>query len=200
VELLNSTSMVTHNDDWPSATTANQVPMNYRPADLRESAFMTALPPGTYTTVLSGKNGATGNSLLEVYSPGLSNVSARGFVGRGDDVLIAGFMSSGGNGSLQVLIRALGPTLAQFGVNGALADPTLTLVNSNGNVLASNDNWKNTQQAAIQATGFAPLKDVESAILAMLPDGNYTAIVAGKNGGTGVGLVDVYKVSVATNK
>jgi len=200
VELHNSTSMMTHNDDWPNASTANQVPMSYRPADIRESAFMTTLPQGAYTTVLSGKNGMTGNGLLEVYSPGLSNVSTRGFVGTGDRVLIGGFSSSGGNGSLQVVIRALGPTLTQFGVSGALADPTLILVNGNGSVIASNDNWKNTQQSTIQATGFAPPNDLESAIFATLPNGNYTAILAGKNGGTGVGLLDVYKVSVATNK
>ena len=163
---------------------------------------MATLTPGAYITVLSGKNGTTGNGLLEVYSTlsGLSNVSTRGFVGTGDDVLIGGFSSRGGNGSLQVIIRALGPTLTQFGINAALADPTLTLVNSNGSVIASNDNWKNTQQNVIQASGFAPPNDLESAIFAALPNGNYTAILAGKNGETGVGLLDVYKVSVATNK
>ena len=157
---------------------------------------MTTLPPGAYTTVLSGKNATTGNGLLEVYSSvsGLSNVSIRGFVGTGDHVLIDGFSSSGGTGSIQLVIRALGPTLTQFGVNGALADPTLLLVNSNGTLIASNDNWKNTQQSAIQATGFAPPNDLESAIFATLPNGNYTAIVAGKNGGTGVALLEVYKV------
>jgi hypothetical protein len=163
---------------------------------------MTTLPPGAYTTVLSGKNATTGNGLLEVYSSvsGLSNVSIRGFVGTGDHVLIGGFSSSGGNGNIQLIIRALGPTLTQFGVNGALADPTLVLVNSNGNLIATNDNWKNTQQSTIQATGFAPPNDLESAIFATLPNGNYTAIVAGKNGGTGIGLLEVYKVAVATVK
>jgi hypothetical protein len=161
---------------------------------------MTALPPGAYTTVLSGKNGATGNGLLEVYSPGLSNVSARGFVGTGDDVLIGGFSSSGGNGSLQVVIRALGPSLTKFGINRALADPTLILVNGNGSVIASNDNWKNTQREVIQSTGFAPSNDLESAIFATVPNGNYAAILAGENGGTGVGLLEVYKVAVATSQ
>ena len=202
LELHNSTSMMSFNDDWPNAATAAQVPMSYRPANIRESAFTATLTAGAYTTVLSGKNGTTGNGLLEVYSTlsGLSNVSTRGFVGTGDHVLIGGFMSSGGNGSLQVIIRALGPTLTQFGVNGALADPTLALVNSNGSVIASNDNWQNTQREVIQTTGFAPPNDLESAIFATLPNGNYTAILADKNGETGVGLLDVYKVSVATNK
>ena len=147
LELHNTTSMMTSNDDWQSAANANQIPLNYRPPDSRESAVMTTLQPGAYTAVLSGKNGTTGNGLLEVYSslPGVTNVSTRGFVGTGDHVLIGGFISSGGNGSLQVIIRALGPTLRQFGVSNALVDPTLALVNSNGQVLASNDNWKNTQ-------------------------------------------------------
>jgi hypothetical protein len=176
--------------------------MNYRPADARESAFMTTLPPGAYITVLSGKNGTTGNGLLEVYSTtsGLSNVSTRGFVGTGDDVLIGGFSSRGGNGSIQLIIRALGPTLTQFGVSGASADPTLSLIDGNGNVVAFNDNWKNTQKTAIQNTGFAPPNDLESAILTTLTNGNYTAIVSGKNGATGVGLLEIYKVAIATNK
>ena len=163
---------------------------------------MTTLQPGAYTAVLSGKNSAAGNALIEVYATlsGLTNVSTRGFVGTEDRVLIGGFISNGGNGSLQAVIRALGPTLRQFGVSNALTDPTLALVNSNGQVLASNDNWKNTQQAQIQATGFAPPNDLEPAIYATLPNANYTAIVSGKNGATGVGLVEVYKVAVAVNQ
>lgn len=202
LQLHNATSMMMLNDDWQSAANASQIPMNYRSPDIRESALMTTLPPGSYTTVLSGKNTTASNGLLEVYSilSGLSNVSTRGFVGIGDHVLIGGFSSSGGNGSIQLIIRVLGPTLTQFGVNGALPDPTLALLDSNGNVLASNDNWKNTQQSTIQATGFAPPNDLEAAILAILPNGNYTAIVSGKNGTTGVALLEVYKVALATNK
>ena len=194
--LHNSTSTITSNDNWQSAANAGQIPINYRPPDIRESVIMTTLPPGSYTTVLSGKNAGPGTGLLEVYSTssGLSNASVRGFVGTGDHVLIGGFSSSGGNGTIQLIIRALGPTLTQFGVNGALADPTLTLIDGNGNVVAFSDNWKNTQEGAIQATGFAPPSDLESAILATLPNGNYTAIVSGKNGTTGVGLVEVYKL------
>ncbi len=196
------------NDNWKdSQQAAIQATGLASPNDL-ESAILFNLQPGNYTAILAGKNGNTGVGLMEVYdiSPGpgvfaeLTNVSTRGFVGSGQDVMIGGFISSGGNGSLQVIIRALGPTLSQFGVSNALIDPTLALVNSNGQVLASNDNWKNTQQAQIQATGFAPPNDLESAIYATLPNGNYTAIVSGKNGATGVGLLEVYKVAVATNK
>jgi hypothetical protein len=109
-------------------------------------------------------------------------------------IAAGGFSSSGGSGSIQLIIRALGPTLTQFGVNGPLADPTLALIDGSGNVVAFNDNWKNTQQTVIQNSGFAPSNDLESAILATLPNGNYTAIVSGKNGTTGVGLVEVYKL------
>jgi len=201
LELHNTTSMMTSNDDWQNAANANQIPINYRPANSHESAIMTTLQPGAYTTVMHGKNSTTGIGLLEVYSTlsGLTNVSTRGFVGTGDHVLIGGFISSGGNGSLQVIIRALGPTLTQFGVSGALADPTLSLMDGNGNVVAFNDNWKNTQQTVIQNSGFAPPSDLESAILAILPNGNYTAIVSGKNGTTGVSLLEVYKVALATS-
>src|SRR5437764_1042122 len=133
LELHNTTSMMTSNDDWQSAANANQIPINYRPANSHESAIMTTLQPGAYTTVMHGKNSTTGIGLLEVYSTlsGLTNVSTRGFVGTGDHVLIGGFISSGGNGSLQVIIRALGPTLTQFGVSGALADPPLSLMHRN---------------------------------------------------------------------
>jgi hypothetical protein len=151
---------------------------------------------------MHGKNSTTGIGLLEVNSTssGLTNVSIRGFVSTGDHVLIGGFSSSGGNGNIQLIIRALGPTLTQFGVSGALADPTLALIDGNGNRVASNDNWKNTQQSLIQATSFAAPNDLESAIFATLPNGNYTAIVTGKNGATGVSLLEVYKVAVASNQ
>jgi hypothetical protein len=137
---------------------------------------------------------------VEVYdiSPGvfaeLTNVSTRGFVGTGDNVMIGGVITSGGNGSTQIVVRGLGPTLAQFGVSGALANPVVTLVDGNGTVVRSNDNWKNTQQAAIQATGLAPPNDLESAMVVTVAAGNYTAILSGSGGGTGIGLVEVYKL------
>ena len=114
------------------------------------------MPPGNYTAILSGKNGTTGIGLVEVYdiSPGvfaeLTNVSTRGFVGTGDNVLIGGFITSGGNGSTEVVVRGLGPRLSQppFNLSGTLADPVVTLVDQNGTTVKTNDNWKNTQQAA----------------------------------------------------
>jgi len=123
----------------------------------------------------------------------LSNVSTRGFVGMDNDVLIGGFIAAGGNGSSEVVIRAMGPSLAQFGVSNFLADPIVAIYNSHGAVVSSNDNWKTSQQAAIQATGLAPASDFESAILLTLPVGNYTAVVRGKNRSTGVALVEAYR-------
>ena len=106
--------------------------------------------------------------------------------------LSAGFVSAGA-GTITVLVRAIGPSLAQFGIAGVLADPTLRLIDGNGATIDFNDNWKDTQQALIEATGKAPINDLEAAILATLPPGPFTAIVSGKNGGSGIGLVDVFK-------
>src|SRR5205823_13924554 len=153
------------------------------PNDL-ESGILQILQPGNYTAILSGKNGTTGVGLVELYdisggtSAELTNVSTRGFVGTGDNVLIAGFIASGGNGSTQIVVRGLGPTLAAppFSIAGALADPVVTLVDQNGTVVKTNDNWKNTQQTAIQATGLAPPNDLESAMVVTVNAGRYTAI------------------------
>ncbi len=188
------------NDNWKDTQQAQIQSTGKAPPNDLESAILQILQPGNYTAALSGKNGTTGVGLVEVYdiSPGvnaeLMNVSTRGVVGTGQNVMIGGFITSGGNGSTEVVIRGLGPTLTQFGVANALADPVVTLVNSMGSVVATNDNWKNTQQAAIQATGLAPPNDLEAAILTTVATGNYTAILSGNGGGTGTGLVEVYKL------
>ena len=106
-------------------------------------------------------------------------------------MIIAGFIT---NGSTQVVVRGLGPTLTQFGVSEALADPVVSLFDGNGNVVQTNNNWKDTQQAEIQATGLAPPNDLEGVILAPVAAGNYTAILSGNRGGTGIGLVEIYKL------
>jgi len=128
----------------------------------------------------------------------LGNVSTRGFVDTGDNVMIGGFILGPGGSSIgTVLVRALGPSVA---VSPVLADPTLELHNGNGAKIASNDNWKiddqtgQSQEAAIRATTLPPSNDLESALVANLVPGNYTVIIAGKNGGTGVGLVEAYNL------
>ena len=164
-------------------------------------AIRIALQPGNYTAVLSGKNNTTGVGLVEVYdieksvSSALTNVSSRGFVGTDQNVMIGGFITEGGNGSTEVIVRALGPTLSNFGVANALADPTLELRDINGNLIRSNDNWSSTQQAEIIATGLQPSNDAESAIVATLAPSNYTMIVRGVNSTTGVALVEVYRLN-----
>jgi sugar lactone lactonase YvrE len=200
LDLHDSASSIATNDNWKDTQQAEIQATGLAPPNDAESAILITLQPGNYTAILAGKNGTTGVGLMEVYDTDpavfaeLTNVSTRGFVGTGQSVMIGGFITGGGNGSTQVVVRGLGPTLTQFGVAGALADPVVTLVDGMGNVIQTNDNWKNTQQAAIQATGLAPPNNLEAAILATVPAGNYTAILSGSGGGTGIGLVEIYKL------
>ena len=149
----------------------------------------------------SGKNGTTGVGLIEVYdvdvlsTSQVSNISTRGRVQTGNNVMIGGFIVSGASGSINLVVRVLGPTLTQFGVANALADPTLQLYDGNGTIIASNNNWKDSQQTQIQNSGRQPPNNLEPAIAVTVSPGNYTAIVRGNNNTTGVGLVEVYQVS-----
>ena len=136
--------------------------------------------------------------MYEFYSPGLNskltNVSGRGFVGTGDNALISGFIV-GEVGSGTVIVRALGPSLASFGVSNPLSDPILTIYDSKGSLIATNDNWQDSNNAIdVQRNGLAPPNALESAIVLQLPAGEYTAIVRGTNGGTGNALVEVYNL------
>lgn len=190
--------VIVSNDNWQSAPNSSDVPQGFRPADMRESVILTTLQPGSYTAIVSGSNKTSGVGLVEVYdlaataSSRLANVSTRGFVQTGDNVMIGGFIAQGGDGISQIVVRAIGPSLTTFGVSNALANPTLELRDGNGAMIRSNDNWKDNQQTALQATGLAPSNDFESAILATVTAGNYTAIVRGVNNSTGVALVEVY--------
>ncbi len=190
-------AIITSNNDWASAPNAQSIPANLRPPNSLESAILTSLGQGNYTAVVSGVNSTTGVALAEVYDLDttvgaiLSNISTRGFVGTDTQVMIGGLIIQG-PATQKVLIRGLGPTLTDFGVTGALANPTLELRDVNGNLIDSNDNWKSTNQAAIMATGLQPPNDLESAILRILNAGNYTAIIRGVNSTTGVALIEVY--------
>jgi hypothetical protein len=193
-------NLIASNDDWQTAANAGQIPVGLQPSDSHEPAILATLQPGSFTAVLRGKNGASGVGLVEIndrsngVASKLANVSTRGFVGAGENVMIGGVILSGGSGGRMTLIRALGPTLAQppFNIAGALTNPTLLLVDANGSVVASNDDWKSSQESEIQATGLAPPNDKEAAILTTLPPGRFTAIVSGKNEETGIALVDVF--------
>jgi hypothetical protein len=196
LELHNSTgAVIAFNDDWQDAANAQSITPSLQPPNDLESAILTTLNPGAYTAIVRGFHNSTGTALVEVYdmsvgSTELSNISTRGFVQTGNDVMIAGVIVQFHN--KQVIVRALGPTLTGFGVPNALADPTLEIRDVNGTLLASNDDWKDTQQNAIAATGLAPPHDFESAIVGTLLPGNYTAIVRGFNNTTGNALVEVY--------
>jgi uncharacterized delta-60 repeat protein len=194
-------ALIAANDNWKATQQAQIQATGLAPSNNFEAAILVTLSPGAYTALVQGKAMTTGIALAQVYDvdPNANsrptNLSARAFVGTGNDVLIGGTIIGGNAGSLlRVLVRALGPSLASAGVTTPLADPTLSLRDANGNVIASNDNWKNSQQAAIAATGKAPPNDSESAILGLLAPGNYTAIVAGKNGTTGVALIEFYSL------
>jgi len=165
IDLHDSTgNTIATNDDWQTAINANQIPVAFQHADSHELATLATLLPGSFTAILRGKNGGSGVGLIEMNdlstaaASKLTNVSTRGFVGTGENVMIGGFILNGGSGERQILIRALGPTLAQapFNIAGSLTDPTLILVDGNGTVVASNDDWKSSQQNEIQATGLGP--------------------------------------------
>jgi hypothetical protein len=145
-------------------------------------------------------NNTTGVAVVEGYdiqagtSSQLGNISTRGLVQTGTKVMIAGTIV-GGTANQKIIVRALGPTLSNFGVANALADPTLELRDINGNLIQANDNWRSTQQAEIIATGLQPSYDAEAAIVATLAPSNYTMIVRGVNNTTGVALVEVYRLN-----
>ncbi|HEY3662412.1 MAG TPA: hypothetical protein VGL24_04600 [Chthoniobacterales bacterium] len=184
------------NDNWKDAQEAEITAAGFAPGDTKEAAIIRRLTPGAYTAIVSGRNGDTGIGLVEAYgldgTAQVVNISTRGFVQTGDNAMIGGFIVLDTGTTTTVLVRAIGPSLT--GVSNAMADPTLELHDGNGATLASNDNWKDTQQTEIQATGLAPTKDKESAILKTLSAGAYTAVVLGKDNSTGVGLIEAYNL------
>jgi hypothetical protein len=210
-----SGALIASNNDWQHTIiggiiTGDQVVQiqvsGYAPGDLRESAMIVSLPPGNYTAIVRGTDNMTGVALAEVYDrypapdSKLNNISTRSFVQTGADAMIGGFIVQGTQPK-RVIIRAIGPELAQHGVPNPLADPTLELHNGPGALIASNDNWMTTviggiitsdQVQDIRDSGHAPTDPSESAIIATLPPGRYTAIVRGVNNTTGVALVEVY--------
>jgi len=199
LDLYNGANLIMSNDNWKDMQQAAISTTGKAPPNDLESAIRHTFAAGNYTAIVRGKNNTTGIGLVEAYdldeapATTLTNISTRGFVDTDQNVMIGGFIS--GNGIAKVIVRALGPTLSQFGVTNVLADPTLEVRDGQANLLASNDNWKDTQQAEIQASGKAPPNDKESAIIIERPPANTTAIVRGKNNTTGNALVEVYTLS-----
>jgi len=188
---------VAGNDNWRDTQQDELKATTIPPTSDYDSAIVRTVNPGAYTAVLAGKGATTGVGVVEVYDldlaadSRLANIATRGLVGEGDDVLICGTIAVG-NGTTTVLFRALGPST---GVPGALNDPTLELHDGQGATIATNDNWQDTQGAAIQNTTIPPNDPREAAILRDLTPGAYTAVVRGKNGSTGVAVIDAYQLN-----
>jgi hypothetical protein len=171
------------------------------PGNDLESAIVATLDAGAYTAIVRGNGNTSGLALVEVYDLNqgvdakLANLSTRAFVNTGDNIVIAGFvLSADGVGADRVIVRGIGPSLPAFGISPVLTDPTLELRDNNGALLLSNNDWQeNPEQAMeIDAAGLAPTNSLESAMAATLPPGLYTALLAGRNNGTGIGVVEVY--------
>ena len=209
LELRNDAgTLIASNDNWQDdpVQAASLVKLNLAPGGTLESALIRSFQPGAYTTVVGGKNGAAGVGLVEVYNVNnlvsgpsqgseLANISTRGGVQTGNDVMIGGFIL-GGDTTGEIALRGIGPSLAQSGITDFLADPTLELRDSNGALLFSNDDWHDDSASAAELTahGLALSNSAESGIFVALSPGSFTVILAGKNGGSGISLVEIYAV------
>jgi hypothetical protein len=194
-----SNPLFTNNDWMDSPQKQAIIDSTVPPDDPKESAIVATLQPGNYSAILSGTGTNTGIGVVELFDLDQSapanpaNISSRGFVEAGDNVMIGGFII-GGSQNRTVLARAIGPSLSAF-VPNALQDPVLELHDSSGTPIASNDDWKTDQESQIRATGVAPSDDRESAIVSSpLAPGNYTAIVRGKGTNTGVAVVEIFEL------
>jgi hypothetical protein len=200
-----SGALIFQNDDWQdnSDQAAQLNALGLAPPDPKESGIVATLTPAAYTAVLAGKNNGVGVGLVEIYDTSqgtgsqLANISTRGFVRTGNNVMIGGFILGGGSNETRIVVRGIGPSLAQFGLSPVLTDPTLELRNADGALLLSNDDWQDDSASAAQlvSRNLAPQHPKESGIFALLPPGAFTAILAGKSGGTGIGLVEIYNVN-----
>ena len=202
LEVREGATLLGENDDWRSSQENEIIATTIPPSDNREPALVGILNPGAYTAIMSGKDGSTGIGLVEVFDLGtasleassnarLANISTRGFVQQGDNVMIGGFIVSGS--ASRVIVRGIGPSLSASGVVDALQDTTIDLLDGNGSLIVANDNWREGgQDQEIIDTGVPPGDDRESAIVANLNPGAYTAVLRGKDGRTGVALVEAF--------
>ncbi|MGI8891144.1 MAG: hypothetical protein ACR2G0_10240, partial [Chthoniobacterales bacterium] len=199
MELHNAAGeLIASNDDWQQSLDAGEIiESGLAPTDARESAIIARIAPGNYTAVISGVNNGTGIGLVESYTldtnaSHAANISTRGRVGSGEDAMIGGFII-GGRTSKTILVRALGPSLGAVGFTDVLNDPLVELHDGDGQLIASSDDWTSESDASeISAAGLGPSSVKEAALIATIPSGNYTAVVRGADGGSGVGLVEIY--------
>ena len=198
--MIGSGGLILSNNNWRDTQEAQIQATGLAPSNDLEAAAVATLVPGNYTVIVRDANGGSGVGLVEVYDQRLTahsklaNISTRGFVGTGADIMIAGFILAGSTGQDTLIVRGIGPSLIQFGVPDALTDPILELRDSSGTLITQNNDWQDdpAQAALITAAGLAPTNDLESGIAATLSPGLYTALLAGQDNATGVGLVEVY--------
>ncbi len=194
-------ALLMRNDNWRDGQPGEVEGTVFQPESERESVIVTTLNPGAYTAILTGKNGAIGIGMVEVYDgaphtkPEFTNISTRGDVEAGDGRMIGGFIL-GPTGRTRVVLRGLGPSLQNRNVSDILTDPVLDLRNGQGDRLATNDNWTDDVAQALEliSLGIQPPNTNEAALAVTLPAGGYTLILSGKNGGTGNGLVEVFNL------
>ena len=203
LEIYGRNGLISSNDNWADDpnTTAELQQYGLTPtSNLEAAAVIDPGIGGNFTAIIRGKNNSSGIAVVEFYdvvdgaTMHLRNVSSRGLVQPGDNVMIGGLILQDGNGPTHVVARALGPSLTSSGIGNPLADPTLELRNSNGELLLSNDNWQEAQAAELNDVGLAPTNPAEAAILALLDQGAYTAIVRGTGNSTGIALVEFYQL------
>lgn len=211
LEIREGDDVIASNDDWRGTEDESQqaeiTASGLAPIDDREAAVIINVSGGdagaTYTAILSGVDDTEGIGLIEVYDidaqsmADLGNISTRGFVGTGNDVLIGGIIvrdASGKNQSQDILVRGIGPSLGAGGVVNPLQDPQLTLYDVQGNTIAFNDDFATDPQGNIPGSGLPPTNAKESAIRRTLAPSAYTFILNGANGGTGIGLVEAYNL------
>jgi hypothetical protein len=193
------------NDNWRDTQEAQIIATGIPPTDDLESAILVTLQPGAYTAIVRGKNDTVGTALVEVYDldrsvdSKLGNLSTRAFVSTGDDIVIAGFLlNSVSTGAERIVVRGMGPSLAPniFPAGAVLADPTLELHDVNGALIMENNDWQDdpTQAAELTGCGLPLPNPLEAGMCVPLPPGLYTALLAGRNYGTGIGVVEVYDI------
>ena len=200
LELYQGNTLLATNDNWRDSE-AEIAATGIPPTNDLESAIVRTLGPGAYTAVLRGKGDTTGIGVVEAYdlnqaaNSKLANIATRGFVDSGDNVMIGGFIiGPASSGSATVVVRVIGPSLSNFGVSGALQDPTIELHDGNGATIAGNDNWADDPNQGSIPPSLTPTDPHESALYRVLAPGNYTAIVRGRGDTTGIGLVEVYNL------
>ena len=198
LELFEGANLLETNDDWADHPRSGEIPAALQPTQAAEAAIVRTLGPGGYTAIVRGVS-STGVGIVEIFEltdtgvTRLSNISTRGSVGTGDDVMIGGVIVAG-EGDATLLLRARGPSLTDFGVAGALGDPSMELFDATGSLLESNDNWQTHSRAGEVPASLQPTNANESAIVRTVAPGAYTAVVRGVGETTGVGIVEVFEL------